>query len=577
MLRLTTIFLAVAVALPVLAEVEVGATVAVNTTVTEQGELVLALQAAKRSGDQAAIDAAVAELNAYSTRVTGRTASVAGPVADGPVSCDNPSPWFSGDWGGDIQIFSGTSSGMAIDRDDSGGMYALVHDRGGSTDSMRYYSSTDGGVTWTAESYFYWTGYTVGAFDLDIVVGSDSSFAYAYVVWDDVLYSVRYNLPDFSSFTPVSIDNSSDAKSFVVGMDCSDVDAWPGDHYPMVFYTNNVNGFADSTAIWYRFSTDYGATWQSPTVVATHNDGDWDRVFDAQYGMNELGNGDMFFTGSRPPYTGGDNDLFFADFSMMPNPVMISASSAEDVHGNIAATHYGGDTTRIYVAYANDFGGDYGIRGRYSGDGGANWTYAGIVYDSAAVDDVFPDVVNDPMWLDQQFTFVFMTQGADWMVQTFWGTFPDTWNFEGVISGIHNCTQLWAQIPAHTGWRGTWINTYAAWTGFGPEDAFFDWHTNYTDVGEDPVVLPTEAALHAAYPNPFNPATTFAFDLPTTSHVRLDVYDVLGRNVATLVNGEMPAGSHSVIWEASGLGSGVYFAKMIAGEYSATTKVTLLK
>jgi hypothetical protein len=89
--------------------------------------------------------------------------------------------------------------------------------------------------------------------------------------------------------------------------------------------------------------------------------------------------------------------------------------------------------------------------------------------------------------------------------------------------------------------------------------------------------VPSAFALHAAYPNPFNPATTIAFDLPASSTVRLDVYNVLGQRVATLVDGELPAGVHDILWDASSVGSGVYFARITTGENTATTKMVLLK
>jgi hypothetical protein len=73
--------------------------------------------------------------------------------------------------------------------------------------------------------------------------------------------------------------------------------------------------------------------------------------------------------------------------------------------------------------------------------------------------------------------------------------------------------------------------------------------------------LPTEFALSQNYPNPFNPTTTIRFDLPENSNVLLVVYDVLGRKVAELANGNHPAGYHSAIWNASDVASGIYFAR----------------
>jgi subtilisin family serine protease len=98
-----------------------------------------------------------------------------------------------------------------------------------------------------------------------------------------------------------------------------------------------------------------------------------------------------------------------------------------------------------------------------------------------------------------------------------------------------------------------------------------------TSVGPDGVELPVNFALRAAYPNPFNPTTSVSFDLPASSTVRLDVFNMLGQRVATLVDGELPAGVHKVSWDASSVGSGVYFARLVAGENVATAKMVLLK
>jgi hypothetical protein len=83
-------------------------------------------------------------------------------------------------------------------------------------------------------------------------------------------------------------------------------------------------------------------------------------------------------------------------------------------------------------------------------------------------------------------------------------------------------------------------------------------------VHEMPGVAPTQFALFQNYPNPFNPSTTFRFDLPVASHVRIDIFDVLGRRTGELVNSEIPAGSWNVEWSGSQHASGVYFYRMVA-------------
>lgn len=88
---------------------------------------------------------------------------------------------------------------------------------------------------------------------------------------------------------------------------------------------------------------------------------------------------------------------------------------------------------------------------------------------------------------------------------------------------------------------------------------------------------PAVTALGAATPNPFNPTTTISYDLAARGHVTLKVYDVTGKLVATLVDGEMPGGGHNITWEASGVVSGVYFYRMQAGDLVQTRKMVLLK
>jgi hypothetical protein len=93
--------------------------------------------------------------------------------------------------------------------------------------------------------------------------------------------------------------------------------------------------------------------------------------------------------------------------------------------------------------------------------------------------------------------------------------------------------------------------------------------------GDENVPMTTE--LLQNYPNPFNPATTINFNLAKDAKVSLVVYDVMGREVANLVNGEMSKGSHKVNFDASRLVSGVYYYNLKAGDLNQTKKMMLIK
>jgi hypothetical protein len=84
-------------------------------------------------------------------------------------------------------------------------------------------------------------------------------------------------------------------------------------------------------------------------------------------------------------------------------------------------------------------------------------------------------------------------------------------------------------------------------------------------------------ALDSNYPNPFNPSTTISFTIPQAQHVSLVVYDALGREVATLVDSELGAGSHTVTFEGQNLSSGVYIYRIRSGDFVQEKKMQLLK
>jgi len=89
--------------------------------------------------------------------------------------------------------------------------------------------------------------------------------------------------------------------------------------------------------------------------------------------------------------------------------------------------------------------------------------------------------------------------------------------------------------------------------------------------------VPEEFSLHQNYPNPFNPSTTIKFDLPKTSDVRLSVYDITGKEIETLVNEKLNAGSYETKWDGSKYVSGVYFCRIMYGDFTDAIKIILLK
>jgi len=104
------------------------------------------------------------------------------------------------------------------------------------------------------------------------------------------------------------------------------------------------------------------------------------------------------------------------------------------------------------------------------------------------------------------------------------------------------------------------------------------------DIDDLIINLPERPYLHHNYPNPFNASTTIKYELPYQSSVTIDIYNILGRKVETLIQGKQPAGYHQVVWDASGVASGIYLCRMSikipegkADNFQQSQKLVLLK
>ena len=170
---------------------------------------------------------------------------------------------------------------------------------------------------------------------------------------------------------------------------------------------------------------------------------------------------------------------------------------------------------------------------------------------------------------------------------------PVTVTISPLVSISRNRTQY---VPAYA---PTGDYTYDAYVGLYPgtvwDEDHFDFEKLAVDNGgpivhewanwgegfDNPIgeaaVTPDEYALLNAYPNPFNPSATIAYDLKEAANVKLVVYDITGRAVATLVDGWMNEGAHQAVFTADNLSSGVYFYNLTAPGFSDTKKMLLIK
>jgi len=128
--------------------------------------------------------------------------------------------------------------------------------------------------------------------------------------------------------------------------------------------------------------------------------------------------------------------------------------------------------------------------------------------------------------------------------------------------------------------KGSFSATYDGPIGTYPivGEPRFTLSVTYGALGQNgDATLPSDFALHPIYPNPFNPSATISFDIPDVSSVALNIYDVKGALVETLLQDHMKPGKHHYNWEPQGLSSGVYFMKLTTAKQTFTQKVTYIK
>ncbi len=122
---------------------------------------------------------------------------------------------------------------------------------------------------------------------------------------------------------------------------------------------------------------------------------------------------------------------------------------------------------------------------------------------------------------------------------------------------------------------------HVVWTEDVPNSGYETFYKKFTpdstDAVHEPNISPASDFSLTAYPNPFNSSTVIEYDLAVTSEVSIGIFDIQGRRLETIEQGRQPAGPHSVIWDATGQSSGIYFYRVKAGDKSETRKMVLIK
>ena len=262
------------------------------------------------------------------------------------------------------------------------------------------------------------------------------------------------------------------------------------------------------------------------------------------------------------------------------NGVAICTAAEDQAFSTITSDGAGG---AIITWYDYRIGTNYDIYAqRINSSGAVQWTANGVAICTAARHQEFPTITSDGAggaiitWRDRR-------SGTNWDVyaRRINAAGAVQWTDNGVAISTAANDQLYPTIVSDGAGGAiiTWQDYRSGtnWDIYAQQVSANGQLGVVTDVQNDVAALPESFRLEQNYPNPFNPTTVIRYQLPVTSYVTLRVYNVLGQEVAALVNQEMKPGSYEVTWDADGLASGVYFSRLQAGSYTETKKLILLR
>jgi hypothetical protein len=215
---------------------------------------------------------------------------------------------------------------------------------------------------------------------------------------------------------------------------------------------------------------------------------------------------------------------------------------------------------------------------RVNSTGAVQWTATGVIICTSAGDQIRSQLVSDGnsgayiTWEDHR-----NAGNSDIYAQRIASNAAINW----AATGFAICTAANDQLTPMIVSNGN-LGAIVAWQDYRSGNNFDIYETGFNTTGLIAIekigtIIPREFTLSQNYPNPFNPTTKIMFALPKSSFTKLVIYDILGMEMATIVNNQLNAGTYEAEWNASKYPSGVYFYRLEAGSFVSTKKMILIK
>lgn len=497
-------------------------------------------------------------------------------------------------WTDEITIFNGKigySTGgnptpnrkmVKLIADTLGNLYAACITNWTTADTLAFFKSTDKGFTWTNIRYiFSGTGYRYQGFDIAIADTADNRWKIGIVVSLTPVGGNGYSgklyygdiLDDGSSFSAVQVEPDSGGTGCVSPAIITDAYNYlPGLSYWYITYqrVDTTTGLTQQVVA--AISSNGGTSWIQDTARATFND----YQLDIDYTRTDTFFVYVLLTNNLTP----SNEnlrlryISLSEFGTAANWLQynLANTSNPEFDGMIAVNRA---TNQMAVVHTTTVGTDKNIEYAYSLNGKVPFTQNVALSNTANIEERAS--IHSPENQSGAFRVAYITKGSADTV-----FYKSTLNIASFTSATqvsrvnYSSTSIIPSVCGFSSAPNSGFNGGVIYAGLGPTNLYFNSSNLTTDV-EDNFISLDNYALYQNYPNPFNPTTKIVWQSPVSGWQTIKVYDVLGNEVATLVNEYRNAGRNEVEFDASSLSSGLYIYTLKAGSYVSSKKMMLIK
>ena len=498
-------------------------------------------------------------------------------------------PPFQQDWyTTDVQIFSGSLSpatsyrNVELNQAEDGNLYTVVK-RPGSPGAFNIYRSTNGGATWPyLITYNTGSGY-IGSISMLLESRSnsnpDSTRILVYFTFsgssnlDNASLYVLNVLRSGSGGVILPVGNPSAGNKLEYVSACSD-----GMYYAAPTYMHAVVREATNAGVQvglrhYR-TTNWGLTHSVSQINTTYDDFYPSAAFSRENGTN-----DSIYIAVERRLSATEYELRIIATHEIPTTnfrVFYITSAVSGVKYEKPAITIVQQNINIPRKILVTSTRNRNPRYHYSANSGTTWVIDQLMGTSSTVTADFTNCNSDSLTSGGQYAIMgFVTDDGD-SVNVKQLTIPPSTTYAYYKRNSNQSSGVIA--PSTAIYKvGTTKYSAFAYSGFGPSNIYFNAEQLITGIEPIGNNLPDKFELSQNYPNPFNPVTNINFSIPRSGSVKLVVFDVQGRVVTELVNGNYNAGSYKVDFDAAALSSGVYFYKIETEGFTDVKKMMLVK